>query len=90
MQGPPFGSYPSFGEYLEWAQQQGCHVEHGERYGVLMVKITAPDGSRSVIEFGMSLEERMPPTQVWHYDRNLKLLSPWPSFDPENWNWSDE
>ena len=80
----PFGDCPLYQEYLEWARDQGCTVEHGIRDGISMVKVTAPDGSRSVVEFGMPLDHRMVPTQIWHYDRNLNLTSPWPAFNPED------
>jgi hypothetical protein len=84
MQGDSFFKLPTLGQYLEWAEQQGCLVEHSERFGTPMVKITASDKSRSIIEFGMKLEEGMLPTQVWHYDRNLKVQSPWSSWNPDD------
>lgn len=84
MPWPPSFNCPTLGQYIEWAQSQGCAVEQGEKYGVFMVKITAPDGSRSVVEFGMDLSEGMVPTQVWHYDRNLKITSSWSAWNPDD------
>ena len=69
---------------MEWAETKGCAIEHGEKYGVSMVKLTAPDGSRSVVHFGVELDEIMMPTVVWSTDRNLKIESPWTAWNPDD------
>ena len=80
----PFGGHPRLREYLEWAQQQGCEVKHTTKDGVSLIKITAPDKGRTVIDVigdDLSLDTFLLPSQVWYYDRNLNLKSPWPSID---------
>ena len=59
-------------------------MESGEKYGESLVKLIAPDGSRSVVYFGIDLNEIMMPTVVYNADRNLKIESPWTAWSPDD------
>jgi hypothetical protein len=74
----PFGGHPTFDEYIDWAQRQGCTIEAGidSAESIPLVKITAPNG-RWVVEAGMKRFDRLSPATVGRLDRRLGLSSPW-------------
>lgn len=80
MSAYPFGGHPTFGEYLDWARQQGCmvqcrvHLEGGRSCS--MTRIESPDGSRWVVEVGTQQDEFLAPMTVGRFDRRLGLDSP--------------
>src|SRR6266568_473654 len=81
----PFGGYPTFGQYVEWAVQQGCMVKtdlflvKGEPYSA--TRIFHPSGKKWVTDIGTQQEEFLMPTTVARFDRRLGFKSPFFSLD---------
>jgi len=81
----PFGGSPTFGQYVEWAVQQGCMVKtdlflvKGEPYSA--TRIFRPSGKKWVTDIGTQHEEFLMPTTVARFDRRLGFKSPFFSLD---------
>jgi hypothetical protein len=84
MPAAPFGQHPTFGEYLQWAQNVEKCTVHVLRRSTLdgnletRTMIEAPSG-RYAIERGTEQNDRLSPTTVGRLDRRLGLKSPFPS-----------
>jgi hypothetical protein len=81
----PFGGHPTFNQYIEWAEKQGCTVESGvdTLQLVSVTKITAPSG-KWVIEAGTLPNDLLMPTTIGRLDRRLGLTSPWFGISPDS------
>ena len=75
----PFGGHPTFGQYLQWAAEQGCKVQRGvdTAASIGVTKIISPDGKKWVVQAGTLPTDYLTPTDVGRLDRRLGLLSPW-------------
>ncbi len=72
----PFGNHPTLGEYIVWAQEQGCQSLSGYTKGYdTSTTIRAPNGRR-VIVADMQQDEKLTPTKVGYLDKRLGLDSP--------------
>lgn len=75
----PFGGHPTLSQYLAWAVQEGCTLQHGvdTANAIGMVKIVSPDKKKWAIIAGVLPNDRLTPTDVGRLDRRLGLISPW-------------
>lgn len=81
MPAAQFGNHPTLSQYLVWAREQGCKVDHGA-FGTLgVIKITAPGGDRWVHVTGLQHDEYLLPRAVAAFDRRLGLRSPFSKLD---------
>jgi hypothetical protein len=77
----PFGGHPKLGNYIAWANAQGCETKSGyidSGDGKMMVTRTiyAPCGQRYAPIIDMSENDRLPPSLVRMFDDRLGLDSP--------------
>jgi hypothetical protein len=82
----PFGGNVKLGEYVNWAQTQGCSFQRGavlDANGTPRptIRIDNPAKNLWVIEVGTQLDEYIMPTTIARFDRRLGLKSPFFSID---------
>lgn len=81
MPAAPFGGHPTFGQYLAWAQSEGCEIKSGIAYNRKkrahsVTIIVAPSGRR-VVEIGVQVGDFLTPTGLSRLDRRLGIKSPY-------------
>ena len=82
----PFGNHPTLGEFIAWAQTQGCFSQSGYATATdgsveRLTKITRADGKRWVIQVGLAQTDILNPTELARLERRLSMKSPWDSID---------
>lgn len=82
----PFDGHPRLGDYMAWAQKQGCTASSGytqtaDGHVERLTRIVTSDGKRWVIEVGTDQREFLNSTTIARFDRRLALKSPWFSID---------
>lgn len=72
----PFEQRPTFGEFIQWAENQGCQIKYGHAGVMRFVEIKTPQGRTARVP-GVLDTHRINPTFTSWLHRALGMKSPW-------------